>query len=152
MNNNRLAKRNPRAMHPFFRSPFLSTFWDEDFFNREAAPAPNNFMPAVNVSEDEKNWNIEVSAPGFKKEDFNVRLDNDVLTISAEMKEEKSDEQKNYRTREFRSGSFSRSFRLDREFVDENGIKAAYENGILNITVPKSEKASKPQAREISIG
>jgi HSP20 family protein len=156
MTNNKLTARRPhqRSTNPFFRSPFLSSFWDDDFFSRDLVPSRemNSFVPAVNISEDDKAWNIEISAAGFKKEDFSVRLDNDVLTISAETKDEKKQEEKNYRSREFRYGSFSRSFRLEREFVDEQNIAASYENGILNITVPKSEKAAKSEPKEIRIG
>lgn len=134
------------ANHPFYRNGFKS-LWEDSFFGREFA----GHVPAVNIAEDDKAWHIEVSAAGFKKEDFSVKLENDTLTISAEHKAENDSEQKNYRRREFRYGSFSRSFRITKEKVSAEGISAAYENGILNIIVPKKEAAPKNEAKEIKI-
>jgi HSP20 family protein len=151
---NRLVKRAPQRTQSSFRSPIFPSFWDDDFFGRNFLSRDRdieNFVPAVNVSEDEKAWHVEVSAPGFKKDDFAIRLENDVLTISAEQKQENESNEMNYRSREFRYGSFSRSFRLDRETVNEEQISASYENGILNVALPKSEKAAKPAAKEIRI-
>lgn len=133
-------------VHPFFRNTFPS-FWDNEFSGHESAA----FVPAVNIVENENSWHIEMSAPGFRKEDFSVKLENNLLTISAEHKAEETEEQKNYRRREFRYGSFSRSFRLQKDKVNEESISASYENGILNILVPKKEAAPKPEAKEIKI-
>lgn len=94
-------------------------------------------VPSVNVIENETEWKIEVAAPGFAKEDFNVSLDKDVLTISAEHKSESGKTEKNYTRREFSFGSFKRTFRVKEDSVDVEKITAVYENGILNITLPK---------------
>lgn len=151
---------NNLIFHPqrrAFNNPLLNnvfpSFFDEAIGRETAA-----FMPAVNIAEDEKNWHIEVSAAGFKKEDFKIRVENDVLTISAEHKEEKVEneknpkdqKEKNYSRREFRYGSFSRSFRLPKEKVNEEAINATYENGILNLVIPKKEVATK-EMKEIKI-
>jgi HSP20 family protein len=155
MNYLKFAPSRKAYSHPFF-SNVLPSFFDEAFSTRESAA----FMPAVNIAEDEKNWHIEVSAPGFKKEDFKIRLENETLTISAEHKEDASTSsaessasstEKKYSRREFRYGSFSRSFRLPKEKVNEEAINAAYDNGILTLTIPKKEEEKKEQLKEIKI-
>jgi len=108
------------------------------------------FVPSVNVFERNGNFNIEVSAPGFKKEDFKVEAEAGVLKISAEHKEEVKEGDKKYSRREFRYGSFSRSFTLP-EGIKIEDIKAHYENGILEIELPKKEEAPKASTREIKI-
>lgn len=141
------APQRAYSNHPFFRASFPS-FMDKDFFGNEFAA----HVPAVNISEDEKGWQIELSAAGFKKEDFTAKLDKDVLTISATHKEEESAEKKNYSRREFRYGSFSRSFRFQKDKVNEENISAVYENGILHVSVPKKEIAApKEEIKEIRI-
>ncbi|MDQ3109526.1 MAG: Hsp20/alpha crystallin family protein [Bacteroidota bacterium] len=137
-----------KAYSPFF-SNVIPAFFDEAFSGRETAA----FVPAVNISEDEKGWHIEVSAAGFKKEDFKLRLENETLTISAEHKEEASvegEKQKKYSRREFRYGSFARTFRLPKELVNEESINAVYENGILMLSIPKKEMVKK-EMKEIKI-
>ncbi|MEO5642696.1 MAG: Hsp20/alpha crystallin family protein [Bacteroidia bacterium] len=154
MNNLSFMPQRKVFNHPLF-SNVLPSFLDEAIGRETAA-----FMPAVNIAEEDKSWNIEVSAPGFKKEDFKIRIENDTLTISAEHKEEKvsaekpenekQTKEKNYSRREFRYGSFSRSFRLPKEKVNEEAINATYENGILNLTIPKKEVAVK-EIKEIRV-
>ncbi|HTL81766.1 MAG TPA: Hsp20/alpha crystallin family protein [Bacteroidia bacterium] len=126
-----------------FPSLFEDVFFGKDFHRN---------VPAVNIHEDEKKWNIEVSAAGFSKEDFRIALENDVLTISAEHKTEVNEEEKNYSRREFSTTSFTRSFRLKKEDVNEENISASYDNGILNIAIPKAEEAKKETVKEIKIG
>ncbi|MGB3842469.1 MAG: Hsp20/alpha crystallin family protein, partial [Bacteroidales bacterium] len=107
----------------FFGDDFL-----KDFFYM-----PEQFnVPAVNVVEDENKFQIEVAAPGFKKEDFKVQLDNDVLTIYTEKKEEKEEKDKRYRRREFNYQSFTRSFIVP-DYIDKDKIAAEYKDGILFI-------------------
>lgn len=94
-------------------------------------------VPAVNIIENDNDWKVEVSAPGFSKEDFKINLESNILTVSAEHKAEATTEQKNYSRREFSPGSFSRSFRVKENSVNVENISASYDNGILNITLPK---------------
>ncbi|WP_439184000.1 Hsp20/alpha crystallin family protein [Carboxylicivirga taeanensis] len=105
--------------------------------------------PKVNIQENEDAFAIEVAAPGFNKKDFNVELDNNVLTIEA-VKEDKQ-ETKNYSHYEFRYGSFKRSFTLPKDKVKESKISAKYENGVLNIWLPKKEEAKAQPKRLIDI-
>ena len=134
-----------------YSSPFSSlmeNFFNDNFFTRDFS----NFVPAVNVSENENEYNVELSAPGFKKEDFKVELDNKTLTISAEHREEKEEGKtsKTFRRKEFNYGSFRRIFTLP-ETVNEENIDAKYEDGILKLALPKKEEAKAKPAKEIKI-
>jgi len=106
-------------------------------------------VPAVNISESEGNYHIELAAPGLKKEDFKINLDKNVLSISAEQETEDREEKKNYSRREYSYNSFVRSFNLP-DSVDQSNIEAEYQNGVLKINVAKREEA-KYQSREIAI-
>ena len=127
----------------------------DDFFTKDLDGFLNNAqghtnVPAVNVKEDENHFHIEVSAPGFKKEDFKVELDQDVLTIATE-REENSEQDEPYVKREFRYNAFRRSFRLPENVVDSDGIEARYEAGILHLALPKREEVKPKPARLIDI-
>ena len=109
-------------------------------------------LPAVNVKELKDGYEIEMSAPGLKKEDFNVELNNNVLTISSEKKEEDETKDKHgqYTRREFSYQSFCRSFNLP-DTVDAEKINAKYENGILTLSIPNVEEVEEsPKRIEIS--
>jgi HSP20 family protein len=114
---------------------WLSDFFDnEKFFDSDLLR--NRTLPAVNVKETEKNYEIEVAAPGRSKKDFKISAENGVLTISSEQKEEKEEKQKDYTRREFSYSSFSRSFALP-ENANEDDVKANYADGILKLEVAK---------------
>ncbi len=99
-------------------------------------------IPAVNIKEENDKFVLEMAAPGMKKEDFKINLDNYQLTISAETKDEKKEKEDNYTRREFVYSSFSRSFTLPKT-IDIEKIKADYKNGVLNIVLPKKEEEAK---------
>lgn len=131
-----------------FNSPFsglFESFLGDDFLTREYA----SFVPAVNISEDENKYNLELSAPGFEKNDFKIELKKGMLTISGEHKTENETKEKNYSRKEFSFGSFQRSFSLP-EGIDEDAVDAKYENGILRISLAKWEDPKKAP-REIKI-
>jgi len=107
-------------------------------------------VPAVNISERPNDYFIEMAAPGFAKEDFKLNVDNDVLTISAEKKNEKKDETSRYTRKEFQYSSFSRTFTMP-EHVEADKIGAAYTDGVLSLTLPKKEEAKVKPVREIKI-
>lgn len=108
-------------------------------------------VPQVNIIEDEKSITIEVAAPGLAKEDLKVDLNKQVLTISAEKKEDAETKKPNYLKREFSYHSFKRSFNVS-ENIEISAIKASYENGILNVILPKKEKGNEPLTKTITIG
>ena len=102
----------------------------------------NNF-PAVNISDDEKAYMVDVVAPGFKKEDFKINVEEDMLTISAEVKKETEEGKgRDYSRREFSYSSFTRSFHLPENAKDDQ-ISARYQDGILHLSIPKTEKQVK---------
>jgi HSP20 family protein len=109
--------------------------------------------PSVNITEDDAKFSLHLAAPGLVKEDFNIKVENDFLVISAEKKEEKDENvQGKYTRREFNYGAFKKSFRLD-ENINREGITAAYENGVLKINLPKKEVTpEKPSSKVIEIG
>lgn len=122
--------------------------WLSDLFDNEkffdSGWLKNQSFPAVNVRETEKNFEIEVAAPGRSKKDFNISAENGVLTISSEQKEEKEQKEKGYTRKEFSFSSFSRSFSLP-ENANEDDIKANYADGILKLEVAK-KVISQPKA------
>ncbi|AVR45808.1 molecular chaperone Hsp20 [Christiangramia fulva] len=109
-------------------------------------------IPAVNIQETEDSFNVHVAAPGKSKEDFNIELDNDVLTISSEDKKEKESTEENGRftRKEFSYSTFKRAFSLP-ESVDSSKISASYKNGVLEIALPKKEEAKVQAKRMIEI-
>lgn len=123
--------------------------WFDDKWVR-STPELTKWMPAVNIIDHEKHYEIEVAAPGIKKEDFNVSHEKGKLIVSGESKEEQEEKSKNYSRKEFSSKSFSRSFTLP-ENVNEEDIRAKYENGILRLTLNKTNTGV-PRRKEITIG
>ncbi len=132
----------------------------EDFLMRDLVNASNGnwkstgtTLPAVNVGETNEAFIIEVAAPGMKRGDFNVELDNNVITISsqnAERREEKNSDGA-YSRREFSYQSFQRSFALPENKIEGEKITAKYVDGILYIAVPKKEEAKVKPPKQISI-
>jgi HSP20 family protein len=127
----------------------LNRFFNDDFWGFTGQEMQGN-VP-VNLRETDKTYELEVVAPGLRKEDFKLNVNNDTLSVSFERKEENSEEKKEdgYLRKEFRMQSFSRSFHLD-DSVDVNKIAASYNNGILQLTLPKKENAQKI-SRQIEI-
>lgn len=133
----------------FNQNPFFSGILNdvEKEFTRTEGNYNGNF-PSVNIQEDEKQFILEMAAPGLKKDDFKINLENHLLTISKEREVKKEEENDKYTRREFVYNNFSRSFKLPKIIV-ENKINADYTNGILRITLPKDEKVV--LTREISV-
>jgi HSP20 family protein len=132
---------------PVLRS-LLSDFFEsenllmDEFFRKD-------WVPAVNVSENEKYYEIELAAPGLKRDDFHVKIADGVLTISSEKKSEKEQKDRNYTRKEFNYTSFSRSFTLP-ENAKEDDIRANYENGVLKLSVAKTQTHF-VKAKEIAV-
>ena len=138
-----LIKRNEWPL--LGNGSWLSDFFDtEKFFDSDLLK--NRALPAVNVKESEKNYEIDVVAPGRSKKDFNISAENGVLTISSETKEEKEEKEKDYTRKEFSYSSFSRSFALP-ENANEEDIKANYADGILKLEVAK-KVISQPKVKK----
>ena len=126
----------------------------DDFFGPDwmgGLASVNDTLPAVNIKENEEDFELELAIPGKKKEDFNVEVDNNVLTVSMETQQEDEQKEDNYTRREFSYTSFRRSFTLP-ETVNEDKINANYKDGILRFTLPKKEEALPKPKRMIEIG
>ncbi|MCC6758489.1 MAG: Hsp20/alpha crystallin family protein [Candidatus Omnitrophica bacterium] len=130
--------------------------WDQPLFglslvpclDKTAASWRDNTFLAVDVHENEKEVTVKADLPGLKKEDIHVSIDNDVLTIRGERKVEVEKKDKNYSIVERSYGTFERRLILGSP-VDEKNVKASYKDGVLELTLPKTE-ASKPKRIEIS--
>lgn len=136
--------RNGNSLAPMFNDLFESFLNDSPFSDRMISR-----VPAVNISEDQSNYFIELAAPGLSKENFKLQLDRNMLTISVERKNENVQENKQFNKREFSYNSFVRSFALP-DSADDSAIDAQYVDGILKIQVQKKEEA-KSVARQIEI-
>ncbi|WP_028786264.1 Hsp20/alpha crystallin family protein [Terrimonas ferruginea] len=118
-------------------------------FKNDAPSQWKGFVP-VNITETEKSYSLDIVAPGFDKADFKVNLDQQILTISAERKEDETKDEKSKTIRnEYRFRSFKRSFTLDEKIASDQ-IEAKYVNGVLTLNLPKKEE-QKTASKEISI-
>jgi HSP20 family protein len=122
----------------FFGRPVLRTEWTDSAWN-----------PSVDVSEDKDNVIIKAEMPGMNKEDIKISVQDGVLTLKGEKKQEKEEKDKNYHRIERSYGSFCRSFQLPTS-VKSDKIKAGYKDGVLSIALPKAEEV-KPKEIPISI-
>ena len=142
-----LVKFNNKANNtllPGFNDVFDSIFNDTFFSDRMVSR-----VPAVNISESENNYHVELAAPGLKKEDFKLNLERNQLTISVEQSSDHQDNHKNYSKREYSYSSFVRSFTLP-DSADDSRIDATSTDGILRIDIAKREEA-KTVRRQIEI-
>ncbi|MGB5368956.1 MAG: Hsp20/alpha crystallin family protein [Flavobacteriaceae bacterium] len=127
----------------------MNEFFSPDWFGGGMENL-NKSLPAVNIMESEKDFNLELSVPGRKKEDFNIEVDHDLLTISYESKAEASKEEENYTRREFMHSAFKRSFTLPKT-INADKIGAKYQDGILRLTLPKKAEALPKPKRMIEL-
>ena len=125
----------PTLFDDFFK-PFNELFDNSRFWGRAAT------VPAVNIIENKDHYKVTLAVPGVKKEDFKIDVDNRTLTISAEKEEKMEEKEDRYTRREYNYTSFSRSFTLP-EDVKQDAIEARYEDGVLNLLLPRKEEAQK---------
>ncbi|MFZ4740443.1 MAG: Hsp20/alpha crystallin family protein [Bacteroidales bacterium] len=129
---------------------FTDEFFGKDLLSTLIENQGGFSMPAVNILETKDSFKIEVAAPGLKKEDFNIDLHKNLLTISSEKEENKEENDDKIMRREFSYSSFKRTFSLP-DLVDHDKVSASYLNGVLSIEIPKREEAKEKPARQISI-
>jgi len=127
----------------------------EDFFSRDLFDMPGWFntgkSPAVNILEKENSYEVHLAVPGMKKSDFKVELENDMLIVSASAQDSKEDsEEGKYTRREFSSFEFRRGFTLPKH-VDRENLKATYEDGVLQVRIPKRVEEKQNASRMIEI-
>jgi HSP20 family protein len=143
--NGNLLNSLPGLFDDFFAKDLFD--WNNANFSMQGTS-----LPAVNVKETAENFEVEMAAPGMKKEDFKVELNNNVLTISSERQNEHEEKEgEKYTRKEFSYQSFQRSFTLAKEAVDADNIQAKYDNGVLRLTIPKREEVKQKPSRLINI-
>lgn len=133
----------------------LNDFFADDFFRAPflASRFQGATLPSVNIKETDDAFHVEVAAPGMKREDFKVELDNNMLHISSERQSQSEGNGKDntYLRREFSYQAFERTFELHGDYVESDKIQARYLDGILQINLPKKEQVRKKPARQIKI-
>lgn len=135
--------------------PSFSSWVDNLFESGMGTGFLSNFntgmsLPAVNIKENAEAFSLEIAVPGMKKSDFNIDVDNKILSISSESKEEKEHKEENYTRREFGYSSFKRTFTLP-DTIESDKISATYNDGILAVHLPKKEEAKEKPAKRISV-
>lgn len=145
-----VAKYNPVKEIQEFKKGFenFNSFLDT-ILEKRAAIAKTDFTPTVNTREGEDAYYVEVDLPGVKKDDMNIDVKDNILTISGERKIEKEDSEKDYYQIESSYGKFERSFSLP-DNVDVEGIQAESKDGVLEVVIPKVKKEAK-KAKKIEI-
>lgn len=133
-----------------FPSVFSDLFDMGKYFDRFPSWRDENWLPAANVKEDDKSYEISLAVPGMQKENIKLEIENQMLTVSGERKEEKKEEKDSFVMREYQCDSFSRSFSLS-DKADEDTIKAQYEDGILKIMVGKKEAEIKNPKKVLTV-
>jgi HSP20 family protein len=139
-----LSNQHPLLFDRFFENDLF------DWSNRNYSNTSTT-LPSVNIKESNNDFEVEVAAPGFTKNDFKVELNHDLLTISSEKKiENETKEGQQFSLREFSYQSFSRSFTLPNS-ADSEKIGAKYENGILKVVIPRKDVAKTKSLKTIEI-
>jgi HSP20 family protein len=131
----KFTERMPSVFDDFFRP------WN-DWFEGGSLLGRTLTVPAVNITENKDDYNVSLAAPGMKKEDFNIDVEGNMLTISCEKEEKKEEKETKFTRKEYSYSSFERSFTLPDE-VNKDKIEARYEDGVLKLVLPKKEEAKK---------
>ncbi len=142
------AQSKKETLFPSLLSDLFDTdrFFSNRWFEREFKDS----VPAVNVIENGKEFNIDFAAPGFSKADFVIDVEDNVLTVSAERSKEEKKEDENFTRKEFSYNSFSRSFNLPKTLNTEK-IDARYSEGILRLSIPKKEETKTPAKKQFRV-
>ncbi|HOZ82524.1 MAG TPA: Hsp20/alpha crystallin family protein [Bacteroidia bacterium] len=142
--------KNEPASRMMDRSPMFSDLFNDFFDGVVSNNITKSFSPSVNVKESDHEFKLELAAPGLSKDDFKINIENDMLNISAEKKEEQATQNEKYTHKEFSYSSFKRTFTLP-ETADREKISAAYDNGVMTLVIPKKDEARPKPLREIKI-
>ena len=142
------ALTKPIEKRPFFFDDFLKP-WNE-FFENDRFPGRTFSVPAVNITEEKNEYMLDLAVPGMKKDDFNINIEGNMMTISCEKEETKEEKDKKFTRKEYSFSSFNRTFTLPEE-IDQQKIDAKYEDGILKIRLPFNQDIRKPLAKHIAV-
>jgi HSP20 family protein len=133
----------PSVFNDFFKP------WNEWFDNKDFGMNLLS-VPAVNISENKSAYKVSLGVPGMKKDDFKVDMDGSLLTISCEKKEEKEEKDEKFTRKEYNYSSFSRSFTIPEDILPDK-IEASYNDGVLELKLPKKEPVKKAEPKKIAI-
>jgi len=139
----KLNERIPMVFDDFFKP------WNEWFDGGSLWPRSIN-IPAVNITENQNDYQVSLAVPGMKKDDFKIDVEGNMLTISSEKEENKAEKDKKFTRKEYNYSCFSRSFTLPEE-INKEQIEASYEDGVLKIVLPRKEEAKKLTAKHIAV-
>ncbi len=139
----KLGERMPSVFDDFFKP------WNEWFDNGNLFGRSLN-VPAVNITEHKDEYQVALAVPGMKKDDFNIDVDGNMLTISSQKEESKEEKEKKFTRKEYNYTSFSRSFTLPEE-INKEKIEAKYDDGVLKISLPRKEDVKKISAKHIAV-
>lgn len=136
-----------QELNNFLRDTFMESVFSHPLNLRKMS----TWRPAIELKQNEKEYVVKVQLPGVNKEDIHIDLNNDYMTISAEVKEEKAEksEDEKIQTSEFRYGKYVRTISFDNP-IKTDSCDAEYKNGILNITLPK-QKIEKPKTKKLNV-
>ena len=138
------SEKIPSVFDDFFKP------WSEWFGNTGSLWGRVLSVPAVNVTENKDSYQVSLAAPGLKKEDFKINVEGNMLTVSAQSEETKEENEKAFTRKEYNFSSFSRSFTLPDE-INQEKIGARYEDGILNLVLPRKENGKTTAAKQIAV-
>jgi HSP20 family protein len=138
----------PTITRRSFRPFYMPGIFDDDFF--PVLSNRTNSMPAVNIREDEKNYVLDLAVPGIEKKDLKIDMNEDVLTISSEIKNESEESKDGYKRKEFSYSAFCRSFYIP-ENVNREKIEANYKDGVLSVSLPKQDEEKTRISKKIEI-
>jgi len=138
----------PTITRRSFRPFYVPNFFNDDFFT--VLPNRTSSVPAVNIREDEKYYALDLAVPGMDKKDLNIDINEDVLTISSESKNETEESKDGFKRKEFSYRAFTRSFYIP-ENVNREMIEANYKDGILSVNLPKQEEEKSKVTKKIEI-
>lgn len=141
---NSIIRRNPDLF-----GGFMDNFWNDSNWLKPEYGTKFS-VPAVNIKNSENEFEIELAAPGLKKEDFNIEVEENVLKLSVNKSAENLEEKENYTRKEFSYFNFQRSFALPKDLVDVENVQATYADGILKVLLPK-QKELKESVKKITV-
>ncbi|QNJ99080.1 Hsp20/alpha crystallin family protein [Constantimarinum furrinae] len=145
-----LVKLNRKKI-PWINDVTTHWFNTDDFFTDDFMSRGAN-LPAMNVKENPKNFEVELAVPGFDKTDIEVSLENDILHVCAKKKQDAVEENENgYTRREFSYNSFDRKLQMPKSVNQKKDVKATYKNGILKLQLAKSDAAVQSSKKLIEI-
>mgnify|MGYP001053538928 CR=1 FL=1 len=142
---------NRNRLFPSWNNDGLKSFLsNDDFFNNDFFEE-DSLMPAMNVKEHEKDFEIEFAAPGFSKKDFEVTINDNILNVCGEKENETEEKEDDYTRKEFSYNSFKRSLQLPKSVNADQNVKATYKDGILKLNLQKKEEAKAKPKKVIEV-